>query len=115
MGAVPVERPQDVSYQGQGHITSIQGNTVYGQDTSFQTQLHPNATIVLKDIKKQLIVTEVISQNEATFRGLGDSIQCDSPFKVIPKLDQSQMYADVWNTLKQGKVIGIFPEGGSHD
>ncbi len=26
-----------------------------------------------------------------------------------------QMYNEVYNTLKRGRAVGIFPEGGSHD
>lgn len=36
-------------------------------------------------------------------------------YKVIPKVDQSQVFAKVWEELKNGKNLGIFPEGGSHD
>lgn len=30
-------------------------------------------------------------------------------------MDQSQVFSSVWNELKDGKCLGIFPEGGSHD
>lgn len=36
-------------------------------------------------------------------------------FKIIPKLDQSAMYEQVWKELNDNQCIGIFPEGGSHD
>ena len=36
-------------------------------------------------------------------------------FKVAPHVDQSKVYNDVFNSLEAGEIIGIFPEGGSHD
>jgi len=36
-------------------------------------------------------------------------------FKIVPKLDQSHVYEQVWTRLAKGQSIGIFPEGGSHD
>lgn len=39
----------------------------------------------------------------------------DSDFKILPKIDQSEIYEAVQNELKRGRCIGIFPEGGSHD
>lgn len=36
-------------------------------------------------------------------------------YKVVPKLDQTQVYDAVMNRLIAGSNIGIFPEGGSHD
>jgi glycerol-3-phosphate O-acyltransferase/dihydroxyacetone phosphate acyltransferase len=36
-------------------------------------------------------------------------------FKIIPKLDQTNVYESVISRLIGGQSIGIFPEGGSHD
>ena len=32
-------------------------------------------------------------------------------YKVVPYIDQAQMYAAVYDKLKAGECIGIFPEG----
>ncbi|CAO1629513.1 unnamed protein product [Parajaminaea phylloscopi] len=40
---------------------------------------------------------------------LGTQYQC------LPFVDQTQMYASVYEKLAQGGCLGIFPEGGSHD
>ncbi|KAI9218894.1 hypothetical protein BC828DRAFT_387408 [Blastocladiella britannica] len=37
------------------------------------------------------------------------------PAKVSPKVDFSKMYESVYERLNDGRCIGIFPEGGSHD
>lgn len=38
-----------------------------------------------------------------------------SKYKTAPKVDQTEMYDAVFDRLKGGGAIGIFPEGGSHD
>lgn len=36
-------------------------------------------------------------------------------FKVLPKVDQSQVFKSVEDVLGGGGAIAMFPEGGSHD
>lgn len=36
-------------------------------------------------------------------------------YKITPKLDQSELYSQVWSVLNDNRAIFIFPEGGSHD
>lgn len=36
-------------------------------------------------------------------------------FKLAPHIDQSKVYQAVFDRLKNGGCVGIFPEGGSHD
>lgn len=36
-------------------------------------------------------------------------------FKLAPHIDQTQVYQAVFDRLKSGGCVGIFPEGGSHD
>ncbi|KAI0026194.1 Sucrase/ferredoxin-like-domain-containing protein [Xylariomycetidae sp. FL0641] len=36
-------------------------------------------------------------------------------FKLAPHIDQTEVYKAVFNRLKNGGCVGIFPEGGSHD
>ena len=38
-----------------------------------------------------------------------------TPFKMAPKVDQTEVYNEVCNHLNEGGCVGIFPEGGSHD
>lgn len=38
-----------------------------------------------------------------------------TPFKTAPKVDQTKVYNAVFDRLKAGGAVGIFPEGGSHD
>jgi glycerol-3-phosphate O-acyltransferase/dihydroxyacetone phosphate acyltransferase len=36
------------------------------------------------------------------------------PFKNLPFVDQQEMYRHVYQRLKEGRCIGIFPEGVSN-
>ncbi|KIH92343.1 glycerol-3-phosphate O-acyltransferase [Sporothrix brasiliensis 5110] len=36
-------------------------------------------------------------------------------FKLAPHIDQTKVYHAVFNRLRNGGCVGIFPEGGSHD
>jgi glycerol-3-phosphate O-acyltransferase / dihydroxyacetone phosphate acyltransferase len=36
-------------------------------------------------------------------------------FKILPKIDQTQVFRHVITHLGNGGAVGIFPEGGSHD
>ena len=36
-------------------------------------------------------------------------------YKVAPKVDQTGVYEAVFDRMKTGGCVGIFPEGGSHD
>ncbi|KAI0996495.1 putative acyltransferase [Podosphaera aphanis] len=38
-----------------------------------------------------------------------------SKYKIAPKVDQSKVYDAVFDRLRAGGAVGIFPEGGSHD
>jgi glycerol-3-phosphate O-acyltransferase / dihydroxyacetone phosphate acyltransferase len=45
----------------------------------------------------------------------GDAPSRGCSFKVAPYVDQSKVYDAVFEELDAGGVVGIFPEGGSHD
>lgn len=36
-------------------------------------------------------------------------------FKILPKVDQSQVFKSVEDVLGSGGTVAMFPEGGSHD
>lgn len=52
---------------------------------------------------KDLLALEALTQQGGT------------TFKVIPRINQNEVYQSVYDTLKEGNCVGIFPEGGSHD
>ena len=118
---------------------------IQGAGTDFENgQFQKGGLIVLPKVGNQTPSTEIAEVLSATQLRLKkpfktpDAIQLltqngngngDSPgrepdgnvqsrgctFKVAPHVDQSKVYNDVFNSLEAGEIIGIFPEGGSHD
>lgn len=46
---------------------------------------------------------------------LASTAAAEPLLQVLPYVDQTRMYSSVYQKLKEGGCIGIFPEGGSHD
>lgn len=114
MGSIPVERPQDVKFIGEGKI-SLSGTNIQGNEkTKFFKQLSEGASVCIGGLT--LLVASVESDTKATLKKpleKGDIPQGD--YKIIPKLDQEEVFSTVASKLIAGEAIGIFPEGGSHD
>ena len=55
---------------------------------------------------------EILSDEEIVVSGLPSDGKIDSPagFKIVPKIDQTKVFAKVWEALRDGECIGIFPE-----
>lgn len=66
-------------------------------------------------MKKEFIIKEIISDTLLKIIDNNDDLEIESNYKIIPKIDQSSLFESVYTFLKEGKVLGIFPEGGSHD
>ncbi|TIC18191.1 hypothetical protein E3Q13_02064 [Wallemia mellicola] len=134
MEAIPVKRAADDAKPGIGTIYMKSGQPdtkVYGLDTKFTSQLEPKMSISLSNSLGGATaeVLEVISDTELSLKkplnkdiavnallSVGDSHpQQAIKYKVLPFIDQEQMYKSVYDKLKSGGCIGIFPEGGSHD
>lgn len=134
MGSIPVIRPQDRARAAQGIITGYdaESHRILGSgDCSFTTTLTKGEMLVLHGIKgvAPLVVMDVSSDTSVTIRppvksedepDAGQPASIDIPsqgvsYKVIPKVDQSEVFHKVEEALCQGRCIGIFPEGGSSD
>eukprot|EP00439_Symbiodinium_sp_Y106_P026880 s2444_g3.t1 len=112
---IPVARPQDMAYTGQGTIKLEQGSAkVQGIDTHFSVEVPPGSQINVQGHEKLLKVKEVQSNTELTV-DVPATCSAAAGFKVHPKVDQSAMYEQVYKNLCSGNCLGIFPEGGSHD
>ncbi|CAK0824153.1 unnamed protein product [Prorocentrum cordatum] len=101
---IPVSRPQDVAFAGAGVIIADGSDVLRGQGTCFAAEVKPGDHLEIKG--RPYKVQAVTSDSE--LQGVGK-------YKVLPKTDQSKMYDAVHKSLKEGKCLGIFPEGGSHD
>ncbi|KAJ8606503.1 hypothetical protein CTAYLR_005899 [Chrysophaeum taylorii] len=132
VGAVPVERPQDLAKEGRGLIDKIvvsaEGKViVHGANTKFSEQVGVGSQLVLTTGSWKGAMsgkcTEVASDTVLALASgftTSEGVPVDDPeapcaFKVVPKLNHDDMYDAVYSTLSSDGVIGIFPEGGSHD
>lgn len=123
MEAVPVVRPQDVpSMQGKGKILCSESNTVRGEGTTFLSDVNIGDVVIWNvPSKKENCSGQVLTVVSDTELKLtrpvadGDQMRTARNYKISRRIDHSEMYAEVYDTLSTGKSIGIFPEGGSHD
>lgn len=133
---IPVIRAQDKARAVDGKILKFESdtNTLVGDDTcKFTESVKKGELLSLKGLKKvaPLAVVEIESdtrvkvkppvkpEDEADGTG-GQPTTLEVPpegvsFKIIPKIDQSEIFAKTHDALCEGKCIGIFPEGGSSD
>jgi glycerol-3-phosphate O-acyltransferase / dihydroxyacetone phosphate acyltransferase len=119
-----VARPQDLAKQGIGKIRlKSDPLRITGIGTEFTKQLEVGYQISLPNDSGSSEVTDIISDTELLIKKeFKDLIALEmltksvgTSFKCLPRVDQSQVYEAVFETLNAGNCIGIFPEGGSHD
>lgn len=134
MSSVPVTRAADNAKQGAGYVYVTEDDplTLRGVDTKFTQELAPKRQIMFSKSLNFLSaeVLEVISDTEARLKrefgkegGKGTSKilerlkENSAPglsYKVVPYVDQQEMYMHVYEKLKSGGCVGIFPEGVSN-
>mmetsp|Transcript_46799 Transcript_46799/g.92096 ORF Transcript_46799/g.92096 Transcript_46799/m.92096 type:complete len:679 (+) Transcript_46799:24-2060(+) len=126
--SIGVERPQDLAKAGKGTI-AFNGTTVTGYGTAFLDQVEVGSVVVLTSgdsAKAEGKVVSVTSNCELTLKSPGFQLKGGTTapdegashrqtFKVIPHVDQSDVFESVFDRLVSGGSVGIFPEGGSHD
>ena len=118
---------------------------IQGVDTSFKNDCQVGGLIVLPKVGNQTPsgdIADIVSDTKLRLKkpfktpeaiqlltGNGTSSGRSTPgnnangdiqsrgcsYKVAPHVDQSKVYDAVFDELDAGGVIGIFPEGGSHD
>lgn len=108
---------------------------IQGHGTQFTKQLVVKGQIVLPKSTGHAAaeVVEVISDTELKIKKEFKDQKCidalkgkvnekekqaESPgckYSCLPFVDQTEMYASVYESLAKGGSLGIFPEGGSHD
>ncbi|GAM87824.1 hypothetical protein ANO11243_058520 [Dothideomycetidae sp. 11243] len=142
VGSVPVGRALDLKKSAKGKIylpdPDNDSTLVKGVDTNFDSEdFMVGGLLVLPSVNNEAAsaeIKEVVGPQEIrlkkAFKGpvaykqlTGREAQEDGPngshqgtkFSVAPHVDQSAVYDAVFERLKEGGCIGIFPEGGSHD
>lgn len=121
LGFISTERPIDHKKNGTGLIKGLAKEIMEGVGTKFTAELSPGCTVKPKAMRDEFIVQKVIddthvqvtSASEA--EGEPEALAEPTPFLVMPKLDQKKVFQQVADTLRHDGVIGVFPEGGSHD
>ncbi|ORX53972.1 hypothetical protein DM01DRAFT_266312 [Hesseltinella vesiculosa] len=120
LNAIPVVRPQDLTFQIKGTlILGEEPDILVGQDTTFTQQVGPRDLLALSKTSK-VEVLEVISDTKLRLKApidqeAQDLLTAPVTAKVTPHIDQSTLYTKVHERLDEGGCIVIFPEGGSHD
>lgn len=121
--SVPVIRPQDIErVKGDGTLTRMDGKIIYGENSNFTHALSAGDVIhwtgPTQKVKSTAQVERIISDTklEVTMPILmGNVISEPTTYEYAKRIDHSEMYAEVYDTLQHNHCIGIFPEGGSHD
>ncbi|EAQ85093.1 hypothetical protein CHGG_09107 [Chaetomium globosum CBS 148.51] len=85
--------------------------------------LGPEEIRIKRAFKGKLALTQLTARDDIDDNGNLTSVDIDGPkpgyqgtkYKLAPHIDQSKVYQAVFDRLKSGGCVGIFPEGGSHD
>lgn len=126
--SVPVRRAQDEAKVGTGkvYLSDEDPCLVFGHRTRFMAEVTPKMSIVLPKSLSSLSaeVVEVISDTKlrvkAEFgndKGTNSALVREKAgkeglqFKTMPFINQQDMYKYVYESLKNGGSICIFPEG----
>ncbi|KAK9453921.1 hypothetical protein V1511DRAFT_461738 [Dipodascopsis uninucleata] len=125
VSAIPVIRVQDLLVSGKGKVyieNPEEPLRIKGKDTKFTTECAEGGLIALSKSLGSAEIVTIVSDDELILKkgfkskdAIDFLTQEPRPYKRAPKVDQSQVYKEVFNRLNQGGCIGIFPEGGSHD
>mmetsp|Transcript_2766 Transcript_2766/g.8350 ORF Transcript_2766/g.8350 Transcript_2766/m.8350 type:complete len:655 (-) Transcript_2766:53-2017(-) len=134
LDCVPVERPQDIAKVGPGAIAKVapRGDgtfAVHGAGTAFTQTCKAGDQLLIaagpcKGASAKLV--EITSDGLAiaaknAFSGSDADPEsspndvAEAPYKMLPKVDQHDTYTAIYDRLDANGIVGIFPEGGSHD
>jgi glycerol-3-phosphate O-acyltransferase/dihydroxyacetone phosphate acyltransferase len=114
---IPTQRPIDCQYKGEGKIIEVyEKKKLRGENTKF-TNLKKGDSIKIQTEKSVdiLRIENILDDcNIELFQNYEEK-QYNADFTILPRLDQNDVYKSVIDRIMEGHVIGIFPEGGSHD
>lgn len=128
--AIPVQRAQDNLKLARGTVTMDPEDklrVVGDKDTVFTQDCQPRGLLALPKSLGVGQIGEIINDHELYLRkpfrytngktrAAGEKLfKQGTAFKTAAKIDQSAVYAQVFEHLAQGHSLGVFSEGGSHD
>ena len=115
--SIPVERPRDIAVNGIGRIELLSNQSVIGVDSQFYKQARVGDTLLLKSFLEYTIV-EIKSDTEMTIKSkTRDTRELNGlmDYKIASKINQSSIFENAVNWLKEERWLVIFPEGCSHE
>ena len=124
INVIPTPRPIDYKFEGKGKIDQYekQRRVLVGVGTQFKKQVRVKDYVFVKNMRCSFVVTNVFSDTELeakpenTCKSVDKLVlQRPSEFIISPRQNQTACINKILNLLKQKRLIGIFPEGGSHD
>ncbi|CAK9682077.1 unnamed protein product [Candida parapsilosis] len=127
--AIPVERAQDLLKKGTGKIfvDKEDDRVIRGSGTKFTSECQVKGLIGLPnslgnssiqeifDDEKLLLKKPFTSPREEIQQRIDEKLHDGTEFKIAPHIDNHIVFQNVFTHLNDGKVLGIFLEGGSHD
>ena len=126
INVIPVYRAEDSKIKGKGKLIMTSDTDIQGFNTKFISEVKNNKNFklgihsLLIKKKYKLMVEKVIDEENIKVRSdpkLYEIFKKEGKqnFYYIPKVDNSLMFRETTQKLKEGKAICIFPEGTSHD
>jgi glycerol-3-phosphate O-acyltransferase/dihydroxyacetone phosphate acyltransferase len=102
-------------------LPSIKGQS--GASVDIAQILGPEEVRIKRAFKGKLALTQLTARDDIDDNGNLTNVDLAGPkpgyqgtkFKLAPHIDQSMVYQAVFDRLRSGGCVGIFPEGGSHD
>ncbi|KAL3894160.1 MAG: hypothetical protein SGARI_007827, partial [Bacillariaceae sp.] len=137
LDVVPVKRAQDDARKGAGKVTFAKTDEfdekktlkVAGEGTSFVSavakgdKIRPNGTatgvkvLEIVDDTTLIVDASIVSESDIDnlFVPASDNNATPLAYDILKHVDLNVVFESVLDRLAAGGVIGIFPEGGSHD
>ncbi|RCK55172.1 Glycerol-3-phosphate O-acyltransferase 2 [Candida viswanathii] len=128
-GAIPVERAQDLLKKGQGEIFGDLNDDclLIGKGTKFTEECQVKGLIGLPNSLGNCQISSIEDDEHLTLKKpfgskkkeiqekIDEVLKNGTLFKIAPHIDNHVVFQNVFDHLNNGHVLGIFPEGGSHD
>ncbi|KAL2162055.1 hypothetical protein VTH06DRAFT_7840 [Thermothelomyces fergusii] len=112
---------KDAEVGGMLFLPSAKGQS--GASVDIAEILGPQEIRVKRPFKGKLAMAQLTAREDIDQNGNLTNLDTHGPapgyqgtkYKIAPHIDQSKVYQAVFDRLKSGGCVGIFPEGGSHD
>ncbi|KAK8045249.1 acyltransferase [Apiospora rasikravindrae] len=112
---------RDAEVGGMIFLPSVKGQS--GTNVDIMEIVGPEEIRTKRAFKGKVSLFQLTGRDDITEEGRFTNPQINGPkpgfegtkYKLAPRIDQSKVYQAVFDRLRSGGCVGIFPEGGSHD